>query len=63
MGAIARDFFRSSPVLDFPLIALAIFMLVFLAVSVRVLITKGGRLDAAARLPLNDGLSQENGHE
>jgi hypothetical protein len=63
MGAIAREFFRSSPVLDYPLIALAIFMLVFIAISVRALILQSSTVDAAARLPLEERPRQESSHE
>lgn len=54
MGYIAREFFRTSPVLGFPLIALAIFMLVFIAVSLRALLVHKPCMDAAARLPLGE---------
>jgi hypothetical protein len=63
MGAIAREFFRNSPVLDFPLIALAIFMLVFIAITVRALILQSAQVDAAARLPLEEPRRQESSHE
>jgi hypothetical protein len=55
MGAIAKQFFLSSPVLDYPLIALAMFMLVFVAISISTLLKKSPQIDAAARLPLEDG--------
>lgn len=52
MGFMAIEYFRHSPLLAFPLIALAVFMLVFAIVTVRTLLTKQTRWDEAARLPL-----------
>ena len=67
MGFMAMDYFRQSPLLAMPVIALVIFMLVFLAVSLRALLTQKSRWDAAAQLPLSDGRRaderEENGHE
>lgn len=67
MGYMAMDYFRHSPLLAMPVIALFIFMLVFLAVSLRALLTRKSSWDAAARLPLSDGQRsgavEEKGHE
>jgi hypothetical protein len=67
MGFMAMDYFRRSPLLVMPVIALVIFMLVFLAVSLRALLTRKSRWDALAQLPLQEGRSvaagEENGHE
>jgi len=63
MGAIAKEFFRMSPALDYPLLALALFMAVFVAISVRAFMQKPARVDAVARLPLEDGSSKEFSHE
>ncbi len=52
MGTIAREFFRASPVLFYPLLALGLFILVFVLVSVRAWLR--GANDPAALLPLED---------
>ena len=61
------DFFRQSPVLAFPLAALAVFMLVFLAITLKTVLTHKGDYEAIARLPLSDdGRIERNtevGHE
>jgi cbb3-type cytochrome oxidase subunit 3 len=63
MGAIAKQFFLASPVLDYPLIALATFMLVFVAITVRALMQERRGVDAAARLPLADAPREGHEHE
>jgi hypothetical protein len=67
MGFMAMDYFRQSPLLALPVIALVIFMFVFLAVSLRALLTQKSRWDAAAQLPFSEGQGvagvEENGHE
>jgi hypothetical protein len=67
MGFMAMDYFRQSPLLMMPVIALVIFMLVFLSVSLRALLTRKSSWDALAQLPLQEGRSvaagEENGHE
>jgi hypothetical protein len=57
---MALDFFRRSPMLILPVVALAIFMLVFFAVTLRTLLTKKQNYEAVARLPLE---AEENGRE
>lgn len=51
MRAFSAEFFARSPVLVFPLIALGIFFVVFVAISLRVMLTQREQTDAAARLP------------
>jgi hypothetical protein len=67
MGFMALEYFRQSPVLALPVVALVIFMLVFLAVSLRALLTQSSRWDAVSALPLADDPAattvEENGHE
>jgi hypothetical protein len=63
MGAIAKQFFLTSPALDYPLIALAIFMLVFLAITVGALLQKPAKVEAAARLPLEEAAREGQDHE
>ena len=52
LGFMALDFFRQSPMLILPMVALAIFMLVFFAVTLRTLLTEQRNYEAIARLPL-----------
>ncbi|MDB4988897.1 MAG: hypothetical protein JWN04_4075 [Myxococcaceae bacterium] len=67
MGFMAMDYFRQSPLLAMPVLALVIFILVFLAVTLRAMLTSSSRWDELAQLPLQDAppasLAQENGHE
>jgi hypothetical protein len=55
LGFMAMDYFRQSPLLAYPLLALAIFMLVFFVVTVRTVLTQKSRYDAVAQLPLQAG--------
>ncbi|HEY6880113.1 MAG TPA: hypothetical protein VI299_18945 [Polyangiales bacterium] len=60
---MAKQFFLASPVLDYPLIALAVFMLVFVAITVATLAQKSPQVDAVARLPLEDATQKGHEHE
>jgi len=51
---LAADYFARSPVLAFPIAALALFMFVFIVVSVRAFLRRSSELDALAALPLQD---------
>ena len=64
LSFMAMDYFQKSPVMAFPLIALAIFMGVFFLVTLRAVLTKKTRWDAVAQLPLEQhGSKQEARHE
>lgn len=54
MRAMASGFFADSPVLDFPIIALLLFLGVFIAITVRALRTPSVAFDRSAALPLED---------
>ena len=54
LGFMASDYFRNSPMLSYPLLALAIFMLVFLVVTLRTVLTGKQRFEGLAALPLQD---------
>ena len=54
MSSIARQFFADSPVIFFPVLALILFITVFLLVTVRVLRARREDIDALARIPLGD---------
>ncbi len=54
LGWFAGDFFARSPVLVYPIIALAIFMTVFITVSLRALFRPKSELERLAALPLRE---------
>jgi hypothetical protein len=54
LGWFASDFFARSPVLVYPIIALAIFMTVFVTVSLRALFRPKSELERLAALPLTE---------
>lgn len=54
----ASDFFARSPVLLFPVVALALFITVFMLVSLRALLWKRQDLEAVSRLPLEEDSNQ-----
>jgi hypothetical protein len=51
---MAMEYFSQSPVLFSALFALAIFMLVFVMVTLRTVLTNKTRYETLARLPLED---------
>ena len=55
MSRIASEFFSQSPVLLLPLIALFLFLAVFIAVSLRAARMTKSTVDTLAQLPLSDG--------
>jgi hypothetical protein len=59
MRQMAESFFERSPVMAGPLIAMLIFLAVFLLVTVRVMRTRPAEVDRAARLPLGEGEGDE----
>ena len=63
LSFMAMDYFQKSPVMAFPLIALAIFMGVFFLVTLRAVLTKKSRWESIARLPLEQQGEQEARHE
>lgn len=59
LGFMAREFFRQSPVLMFPLIALAIFMTVFIVIALRAVVSRKQSWDAVSRLPLESDAGEK----
>jgi hypothetical protein len=55
MSQIAHDFFARSPLMAAPLVAMLIFIAVFVVVVARVMRTKKTDLDRSASLPLDEG--------
>lgn len=62
MRFMVTDYFAKSPMLWFPLLALALFMLVFVLVTIVTLATAKTRHDRAANLPLADAAEEEARH-
>lgn len=54
LGAMAREFFASSPLLALPVIALCLFLAAFTLITWRALRRKPAELEPIARLPLDD---------
>ena len=54
LGFMSLQFFRQSPLLAYPLAALMIFMLVFLVVTARAVLTRKTQWEAVSRLPLEE---------
>jgi hypothetical protein len=54
MSRFASEFFANSPVLLYPLLALALFFIVFLVVIVRVMRMKTSDVNEYARIPLEE---------
>lgn len=54
LSAMATDFFEHSPVLIFPMLALTIFVSVFLFIVLRTYGKKSTHLSYVATLPLDD---------
>ncbi len=53
MRLIAMDYFMRSPLLALPVLALAIFMGVFLVISLRAMLSQKSEVDEMARLPFS----------
>ena len=51
---LSADYFARSPVLAYPVLALAIFLIVFIVVSVRALRSRREDVERMAALPLSD---------
>ncbi len=52
LSLVALEFFQKSPLLLFPLVALGLFMFVFVFITLRTVLTDHSRYDALSRLPL-----------
>jgi hypothetical protein len=61
LSQLVRPLFEGGPFLFFPTLALGIFVAVFLAVAVRVLLRRASTFDSEAKLPLDD--SEVGNHE
>jgi len=55
IGWLVKDFFGASPMLALPKIALIIFLVVFVVVTIRTLLMKKSEVSAQAHLALEDG--------
>lgn len=54
LSALARTFYADSPVLAYPIIALLLFVLAFVAITWRTARTSRAELDELAQIPFND---------
>jgi hypothetical protein len=54
LSAMAKHFFASSPVLAYPLMAMVLFMTVFLVISWKTMRRDRVELDVLAQLPFSD---------
>lgn len=54
MRLLTEDFFAQSPVLAYPVLAMVLFLAVFMLVSARALTARRESLDELAKLPLGD---------
>jgi len=61
LSYMAVQFFRESPLLAYPLFALASFIAVYFAWVLRTMLTDPARYDAVARLPLEGDTRSEGG--
>lgn len=57
---IASDYFTRSPVLLYPLVALGLFMTVFVAVALRAFFGNAQRFEALAQLPFEKGEGEDH---
>ncbi len=56
MSRFAAEFFAQSPALLYPIVALVLFFVVFLAVIIRVMRMSASDVDHNARIPLEEEL-------
>jgi hypothetical protein len=63
LSQMLKPLFEGNPLTVLPIVALAIFLVVFFAVSVRVLARKATTFDDLARLPLDDGEVPREDHQ
>ena len=54
MSKLLYPMFERSPLLALPIIAMLIFMVVFVLVAIRAIMQSGAEVDSMARLPLDD---------
>ena len=52
IGWMASDFFKQSPVLALPVLALFLFMLVFISINIRTWCARKSEIERIAHLPL-----------
>ena len=63
LSQMFRQLFEGNPLTTLPTVALAIFLSVFVVVSVRVLARKAVTFDDLAKLPLDDGEVSRDDHQ
>ncbi len=58
MSQIARQYFLDNPLLDAPIVALLVFLAVFVAVTVAAMRIDRAKVDSLSRMPLDQGKDQ-----
>ena len=61
LSQLAAEYFARSPVLAFPIVALGLFLLVFVGVSVRAITRSQRDIESLAALPLQDSVGTKEG--
>jgi hypothetical protein len=62
LSQLSADYFARSPVLAYPIAALGLFLLVFIAVSLRAVLRTRSDMDRMAQLPLLDAEPEVERH-
>jgi hypothetical protein len=62
LSQLSADYFARSPVLAYPIAALGLFLLVFIAASLRALLRARSDMDQMAQLPLLDAEREVKRH-
>lgn len=62
LSQLSADYFARSPVLAYPIAALGLFLLVFVAVSLRAVLRARSDMDRMAQLPLRDAEAEAKRH-
>ena len=61
LSQLSSDFFARSPLLAWPVLALGIFMCVFVTVSLRALLSRRDEMQRMAELPIRDSEGSDHG--
>lgn len=62
LSQLSADYFARSPVLAYPIAALALFLLVFIGASLRAVLRSRSEMDQMAQLPLLDAEEEVTRH-
>jgi hypothetical protein len=62
LSQLSADYFARSPVLAYPILALGLFLLVFIVVSLRAALRAPSEIERMAQLPLHDSEREVERH-